>query len=85
MSYDPDKLRAALGQMVLDNSGLTWPMHELAREIKNLEHEQECYHEAAADLKFECDDLKRRLTNALKEIDRLQSIMLPAVIREVHP
>ena len=84
MTYNPDNLRAALGQMVLDNS-VTWSMHKLTREIKNLENERECYHEAAADLKFECDDLKCRLTKALKEIDRLQALMLPAVIREVHP
>lgn len=84
MSYDPDKLRAALGQMVLDSHGITWAMGDLSQEIKKLENEREHYQERAVELDLERDDLKFRLTKAFKEIERLQSLILPDVIREGH-
>ena len=85
MTYDSDRLRNAMGRIVIDNSGSSWELNDLAQEIKRLEHEWERYQERTVELDLELDDLKFRLARALKEIERLQSLILPDVIREVHP
>ena len=79
----------SLGALMMRTWPEPWPIYydlrALATAIAVLEHDLETVCEDRHELRYENDDLKRRLTRALNEIDRLQSLMLPAVIREVHP